>query len=397
MMLRVRAVLAIAAAIGAAFATLGGAATVAICQLLGLPAVVTAFGALGGGALCGAVGVCASLVLPVRRPWDPSGAVLALRDLLAGRAEEVRLPLDAPEDLLVALRDLAARLAEDRRGALARESDLRETTNKDVRTLKSALKKLQAENDTLEKRFKSSNSVRDAFLARMSHELRTPLNAILGYVELLLDDAMGEARADLDRVRSAALNLLAIVTTVLDLTQLQSGDYDIQPERIVVAGLVQQVVDSVRISADANGNRIVSLLDPQLEGFIDRRMLQSVLFNLASNACKYTASGTITISGRALGDRLLLEVRDTGIGMTQRQIDEAFRPFAQADESLTRRYDGAGLGLSVVRGFVEAMGGEVRIESAPGKGATVTVDLPLEVVGRRASGMDEDEPTMLLR
>jgi signal transduction histidine kinase len=240
-------------------------------------------------------------------------------------------------------------------------------------------------------------AVRDAFLARMSHELRTPLNAILGYVDLLLDDAEGEAREDLAKVRSAALNLLAIVTTVLDLTQLQSGDYDIQPEPIVVAGLVQQVIDSVRISADTNGNKVESHLEPQLHAILDRRMLQSVLFNLASNACKYTANGTIGISARASGERLLLEVSDTGIGMTPRQVAEAFRPFSQADESLTRRYDGAGLGLSVVRGFVEAMGGEVEIDSAPGKGARVKVSLPLEVLGRIGPGVDEDEPTMLLR
>ena len=299
MMAGVRALLAFAGAIGAAFATLGAAATVAICQLAGAPAVVTAFAAVGGGAVSGMVGSLACMVLPAQRPWDPSGAVAALRDLLAGRNEEVRLPHDAPDELVAAIRDLAARLAEDRRAAVARESDLRETASRDVTELRSALQRLQAENDALEARFRSSLEVRDAFLARMSHELRTPLNAILGYVELLLDDAAGDAREDLERVRAAALNLLAIVTTVLDLTQLQSGSYDIQPEAIGVAGLLKQVVDSVRIAADANGNAVETTVDPQLEAILDRRMLQSILFNLVSNACKYTANGQGARSPRA--------------------------------------------------------------------------------------------------
>jgi signal transduction histidine kinase len=190
-----------------------------------------------------------------------------------------------------------------------------------------------------------------------------------------------------------------MVTSVLDLTQLQSGDFEVLPERVELASVVQRVNDANRLEAESNGNEIVVDVPEGLVGVLDRRMVHSILFNLVANACKYTRKGRVRIVARSLsGGNLRIQVEDSGIGMTERQISEAFQPFRQADGSFTRRYDGSGLGLAVVRGFAEAMGGVVRITSELGKGATVVVELPREVQERQSQGVfDEDEPTMLLR
>jgi signal transduction histidine kinase len=292
---------------------------------------------------------------------DPRAVVELIRSLGEGRAE-VALPEDAPTELRDVVRESVLRISEQRR------------------------------------RFEASMEVRDAFLTRMSHELRTPLNAILGYVELLLDEAEGDNAADLGRVRGAALNLHAIISSVLDLTQLQAGSYEILPEPIEFERLAREVADSVRLAAETNRNRLDLRVEPGLVAVLDRRMLQSILYNLASNGCKYTTNGTVTLSARRVEGRLELVVSDTGIGMTPRQIEEAFRPFTQADETTTRRYDGAGLGLAVVRGFAEAMGGGVSIQSAPGQGAQVSIVLPLAIEPKEGGrGICEDEPTTLLR
>jgi signal transduction histidine kinase len=304
---------------------------------------------------------------------DDRAVVELIRSLGAGSSEPIALPEDASPAIRAAVHELAARRSEQRR--------LEEAELLFVRC-----------------RFESALQVRDAFLTRMSHELRTPLNAILGYVELLLDEAEGDDAADLDRVRAAALNLLAIVSSVLDLTQLQAGSYEIVPEAVGLERLCREVLDSVRICAETNRNQVELRIEPGLVVALDRRMLHSILYNLTSNGCKYTTNGTITLAARRAGDRLQLAVSDTGIGMTQRQIEEAYRPFSQADETTTRRYDGAGLGLAVVRGFVEAMGGSVTIESGPGRGARVQLDLPMLIEPRSSQPqIFEDEPTLLLR
>jgi signal transduction histidine kinase len=396
---------AIAGALGAALATLGATVLVVISALLGLPSLVGGVAALLGGVVLGAIGAGAAALLPVRAPQalppatdDPPDApdlgpvVAALAGIGPGPGDVV-LPR-GPEPLVQAVRDLADRLVEARRAQAARDSELREALRRET----ALVKHLQAELQMVGDRERAATEVRDAFLTRMSHELRTPLNAILGYVELLEEEAESdEQREDLGRVRSSALNLLAIVTTVLDLTQLQSGSYEIVPEPLDLAALTRQVADSVRVAAEARGNRVEVDVPDGLDARLDRRMVQSILFNLASNGYKYTKNGTVTIRARMVLGRLQFVVTDTGIGMTERQIEEAFRPFDQADASTTRRYDGVGLGLAVVRGFAEAMEGAVKIDSQIGQGATVRVDLPRECAARVPSELEEDEPTMLLR
>lgn len=262
------------------------------------------------------------------------------------------------------------------------------------------VQRLQAELAEERARSRSAIAVQNAFLSRMSHELRTPLNAVQGYAELLLEEADPDTARDLQKIRLSALNLTALVTSVLDLTELQSGTYDVRPESVAIDGLVDEVVEHVRIIAEGQANAVQVDVTPGLVGVLDRRMLRSMLFNLLSNANKYTKAGTVRVSGRrvrrAVGHDIEIVVSDTGIGMTPRQLEEAFRPFRQADESSTRRYDGSGVGLAVVRGFAEAMGGSVAITSTPGQGATVTMRLPAYVVAHDDDD-EHDEPTRMLR
>jgi signal transduction histidine kinase len=256
---------------------------------------------------------------------------------------------------------------------------------------------LRLQLEAAQQRWRASLEVRDAFLARMSHELRTPLNAILGYSELLSEDLENGAAEDLGRIRSSALHLQALVTTILDLTQLQSGSYAMQPEQLDLASSVQSVVDAVRAEAEARGNTVKVQVEPELTATLDRRMVQSILFNLVSNACRTTSKGVVSVRAAREHPWLTLTVADTGIGLTARQVEAAFalfEPGAQRDA----RYDGTGVGLAVVREFAEAMGGSARVDGGPGTGARIRVSLPLDAtVTPRSGSMLEEQTTTLTR
>ncbi|MEM6926491.1 MAG: HAMP domain-containing sensor histidine kinase [Myxococcota bacterium] len=315
--------------------------------------------------------------------WDELGVATAMLP------PELRLPILEASEIW----------QEDRRTARDRVSRLRDgrDADNDERTrLLDALQKLTEE-------LASSARARDAFLSRMSHELRTPLNAILGYAEMLEEDLEDpDFVSDVRRIRSSAANLLGTITAVLDLTQLESGQYDVVPQPLDVGAMAQEVGLAVTSEAQANGNTLEVRALPGIQALLDRRMLHSILFNLLSNACKYTRDGTVQLLVADVEDRLRIVVADTGIGMTQRQIEAAMTPFAQGDDSSTRRYDGSGLGLSVVHGFVEAMGGSLAIRSQPGEGASVEVELPKTCEARHATPVSaghsiEDQPTIFAR
>ena len=387
--------LAVGATMGAVLATLGGTLCGTVAGLTAMSSIGVAVATLAGGAGLGALGVLLALMMPGPHPPNDSSlerVAAAVERLARGRGLEVD-PAVVPEELRGALAFLNDALHEERTRAARLDADLRERNDREG----AHARRLRARIDSLEAQNAAAIRVRDAFLARMSHELRTPLNAILGYLEMIEEDVEDDdIREDVSRVRSSARGLLAIVTTVLDLTQLEAGSFEVIPEAIDLVALAQQVHASVEGEARANHNRLDLSIPPGLDVHLDRRMVQSILYNLASNACKYTNDGRVQIRIAQTGDRVHITVSDTGIGMTPRQIEEAYRPFGQADVSSTRRYDGAGLGLAVVRGFAEAMGGTIRIASELGKGAEVVVDLP-RVCEAKVSGLDEEEPTMLLR
>ncbi len=336
-----------------------------------------------------------------RPPPGPSPEVLrALESLAEQRWTTLERQIrDLPSTFGTSLSRVAAAWQKDHRAAgdrIQRLQSAQATDRGERRRLLDALKRLTAE-------LAASAQARDAFLSRMSHELRTPLNAILGYAEMLEEDLDDEELCrDLKRIRSSAANLLGTITAVLDLTQLESGQYEVVPQPLDVAAMAREVGDAVQSDALANRNTLQVRAVPGTEATLDRRMLHSILFNLLSNACKYTHDGTVKLLVGEVEDRLRIVVADTGIGMTQRQIEAAMTPFNQGDASTTRRYDGSGLGLSVVHGFVEAMGGTLTIKSQPGEGAAVEVELPQACKARSATpaGAEsslEDQPTLLAR
>ena len=232
------------------------------------------------------------------------------------------------------------------------------------------------------------------FLANMSHELRTPLNAILGYSEMLSEDARAagsdDTASDLDKIASAGRHLLALINDVLDLSKIEAGRMELHLDTVDVAAVVRRVVDTSGTLAAAAGNRLsVDGLDELGTIQSDALKLQQVLLNLVGNACKFTSNGQVRlVCARQRGDdgdRLVLAVRDTGIGIAPEQMDRLFTQFMQADNSATRQYGGTGLGLAISQRLCRLMGGAITVESRFGQGSTFTVHLPAVAPGASAA------------
>jgi signal transduction histidine kinase/CheY-like chemotaxis protein len=231
----------------------------------------------------------------------------------------------------------------------------------------------------------AANEAKSRFLANMSHELRTPLNAILGYSEILLEDAeqLGEPRfvEDLQRIQSAGRHLLTLINDILDLAKIEAGKAELNLETFDLTGLVDEAVATVRSLVTRNGNELVVEKEHTL-GRVrsDMTKLRQALFNLLSNAAKFTHNGRIRLSARRRdedgSDWIVLSVSDTGIGMSDEQMTRVFEPFVQADESTSRKYGGTGLGLAITRRFCRMMGGDVTVESELGRGSTFTIRVP---------------------
>jgi signal transduction histidine kinase/CheY-like chemotaxis protein len=246
------------------------------------------------------------------------------------------------------------------------------------------------------------------FLASMSHELRTPLNAIIGVTEMLREDARDLKREDefepLDRVLGAGRHLLALINDILDLSKIEAGRMELHLESFPLAPLIEDVAKTIEPMATKNGNRIVVDCPPNL-GTIHADQIRSrqALLNLASNANKFTEKGTVTIAAQAQPTEITVAVTDTGIGMTPEQMGKLFQEFSQADTSTTRKYGGTGLGLAISRHFCRMMGGDITVESTPGKGSTFTIRLPriVQIEEERSEPVhaiaeDAEEPLILV-
>jgi len=243
----------------------------------------------------------------------------------------------------------------------------------------------------------------NAFLARMSHELRTPLNAIIGYSEMITEDLeFGDIDPDdlkmsMEKILGASRRLLGQVQSILDLTQLEAGKYEVITELIDVQQVVERVRALAAPIAAENGNALVIQIDPKLPAITaDKRMIEAILSNLVQNACKFTKKGMVQLDIVPNGFFVLFKIVDNGIGMTERQITNSFSPFAQADTSSVRQYDGSGVGLAVCKGFAELMGGGIVVESSPGNGAKVFVRIPriVQLLDKNDDWDTEDDPTI---
>jgi len=222
------------------------------------------------------------------------------------------------------------------------------------------------------------------FLASMSHELRAPLNAIIGLTEMMVANAARfgteKAQEPLRRVNAAGTHLLSLINEVLDLSKIEAGKLELNPEPVSLARLIDEVIGTAGQLAEKNKNRLVVEAQENLGALTaDPMRLKQILLNLLSNACKFTKEGEVALRVRKVTDGrnwVELAVADTGIGMTTEQQAKLFQDFTQADSLTARRYGGTGLGLAITRKLARMMGGDVTVASEPGKGSIFTVRLP---------------------
>ena len=222
------------------------------------------------------------------------------------------------------------------------------------------------------------------FVSSMSHELRTPLNAIIGLTEMLVKNAARfgteKAQEPLQRVNRAGTHLLGLINQVLDLSKIEAGKLELNPQTVQLAPLIEEVIGTARQLAEQNKNRLIVEIAGDLGMLtVDPMRLRQILLNLLSNACKFTKEGEVKLRASRVrngSDWIELSVADTGIGMTAEQQAKLFEEFTQADASTAQRFGGTGLGLAIARKLARMMGGDVTVTSEPGKGSAFTVRLP---------------------
>lgn len=230
----------------------------------------------------------------------------------------------------------------------------------------------------------AANNAKSQFLANMSHELRTPLNAIIGYSEILREVAQDESRtqdmSDHDKVLSSANRLLRLINDVLDVSKIEAGSMTLECITFDVGDEVRAACDTIRPAIEANSNQLIVEIDPGLTtASSDSFKFGQCVLNLLSNATKFTKHGSITVKAwcgfGATSGQILVSVTDTGLGMTLDQVNGLFKPFSQADNSITRKFGGTGLGLSLSRSLAQLMGGDIAVTSMAGKGSCFTLSI----------------------
>jgi signal transduction histidine kinase/DNA-binding NarL/FixJ family response regulator len=251
----------------------------------------------------------------------------------------------------------------------------------------------QIQNQNL--RLLEAAELKSQFLATMSHELRTPMNAIIGFSQLLLRQTaqtpLVPAQMDMvNRILNNGKHLLTLINDILDLSKIEAGRLELQPESLRITDLLTATVEELRSLADQKKLQLTlqsRLNDPQI--FNDSARLRQVIVNLLSNAIKFTETGKVEVEVREVSaDRLVILVTDTGIGIATEEIARIFEKFRQVDQSLTRRHAGTGLGLAITRWLVQMMGGQISVSSQLGQGSTFRVDLPRAIHRLSAAEVD---------
>ena len=314
------------------------------------------------------VGQPVAVIIPdLGADWASALGTADRRELTGRRADGGRFPLDLG---IGEMRDDSHRLLI----GVARDVTERKRAEEELRSAMEAAE--------------GANRAKSTFLANMSHELRTPLNAIIGYSEMLAEDARDSGHeafvADLEKIQKAGNHLLGLINSVLDLSKIEAGKMELYLETFDLGPTLRDAAATIQPLVLQKGNRLVLDMPDDLGTMhADITKLRQTLFNLLSNASKFTEDGTITLAVSRTtedgNDWVSFRVSDTGVGMTPAQLQNLFQAFQQADVSTTRKYGGTGLGLAITQKFCQMMGGDVSVESTRGVGTTFTIRLPADV------------------
>ena len=266
------------------------------------------------------------------------------------------------------------------RGVLALEKSVADRNKMLVSVnheLENEIQKLK-EAEEAKSQAEAATKIKDEFLANMSHEIRTPMNAIIGLSHLCMQTVMSLKQQDyLQKIHGSAKSLLGILNDILDISKIEAGKMEIEHTTFDLEEVMGNLATIVGSRSQEKKIEFLMQTDHDVPNLLvgDPLRLSQVLINLAGNAVKFTERGEVMVRvelARETADEVILRfsVKDTGIGMTQREIDKLFRPFTQADSSITRKFGGTGLGLTISKRFVEMMGGRIWVESTPGVGST---------------------------
>tara|TARA_B100001250_G_scaffold78945_2_gene64844 strand:+ start:1298 stop:2623 length:1326 start_codon:yes stop_codon:yes gene_type:complete len=236
----------------------------------------------------------------------------------------------------------------------------------------------------LREQAQNASKAKSDFLANMSHELRTPLNAILGYSEMLMeeaeDDELESYAEDLAKIQSSGEHLLTLINDILDLSKIEAGKMDLHIEEFEFVKHLAQIEATAKPLVEKNGNKFILENNATFEKLKnDQTKLRQILFNMLSNAAKFTKEGSVTLSINTIEKDVRFAVTDTGIGMNEKQLGKVFDEFTQAEASTAKDYGGTGLGLPISKKMTEMMGGKMEVESEEGKGTTFSITIPVEV------------------
>ena len=349
-------------------------------------------GGIGLLVLLGAVGLIAHRVAGPLRHLTVAAAELEAGQMTGGKLTPLLQRGDEVGDLGRAFTRMADEIRQREASLAAWNANLEKTVAERTSDLKDAVEDAEEARALAQE----ASKTKSAFLANMSHELRTPMNAIIGYSEMLLEEAEDTGdkwmEPDLKKILSSAKHLLQLINDILDLSKIEAGRMTVYLEPVDIAQAARDVSATIEPLVAKNANTF-ELRCPEDIGTMrtDLTKLRQTLFNLLSNACKFTENGRIRLEITRRADHLVsFAVSDSGIGMTPGQKDKLFGEFVQADASTTRKYGGTGLGLAISRKFCRLLGGDITVESEPGRGSTFTALLPVE--GKEPAPEPEESP-----
>ena len=284
-----------------------------------------------------------------------------------------RGPLGQPERVVGTIQDITPRKQA--------ELDLQESELR-YRVLAASLEDKVAERTA---QLAAASAAKTQFLAHMSHEIRTPMNAVLGLAQLLAQEPLSPGQAAMVRhIGEAGDSLLRIINDILDLSKIEADQIVIEHQPFTLAPLLERIDNLFRHAAASKGLAWAVTAPPDCPALLgDAHRIEQILINLVGNALKFTAAGSVRLTTTVLAAddrqaRLRVEVRDSGIGMSEATLNRLFQPFSQGDASITRRFGGTGLGLTISKRLVELMGGELRVSSQEGQGSTFAFEIPFQ-------------------